>query len=118
MYQTFAHQINRAKTLLDGLKGYGEDVSQLGIAAELVTKLLDLYNQANELEQQRNDLKANSKEKTTTLLQTMRELNMLCSLARKSIRVSLPEERWPAFGFRAGEFSNKETQPELKTEKA
>ena len=84
----------------------------MGIAAELVAKLTDLYNQANELEQQRNNLKADSREKTTIMLQTMRDLNKQCSLARKSIRVSLPEEKWPAFGFRAGEFSSKEPQPE------
>jgi vacuolar-type H+-ATPase subunit I/STV1 len=109
MYQTFAHQINRVKTLLDGLNAYGERVSELGITPELVSKLADLYNQANQLEQKRNDLKASSREATTAQEQTMSELNHKCSLARKSIRVALPEENWPAFGFKASRPKGKES---------
>ncbi|HBF39755.1 MAG TPA: hypothetical protein DDW50_20880 [Firmicutes bacterium] len=109
MYQTFAHQINRAKTLLDGLNTYGDDVSQLGITKDLVTKLNGLYTKANQLEQQRNDLKSSSREATASQTQTMSDLNSQCSLVRKSIRVSLPEEKWPAFGFRAGEYAEKES---------
>jgi hypothetical protein len=109
MYQTFAHQINRAKTLLDGLTTYGDDVTQLGITKELVTKLSELYTQANQMEQKRNDLKASSQAATATQEQTMSDLKSQCSLARKSIRVALPEEKWPAFGFRAGEYGEKQT---------
>jgi hypothetical protein len=110
MYQTFAHQINRAKTLLDGLKAYGEDVTQLGITADVVAKLNDLYIQAGQLEQKRNDLKSSSMEATVAQMQTMSQLNNQCSLARKSIRVALPEEKWPAFGFRSGEYAKPTTQ--------
>ena len=112
MYKTSAHQINRAKTLLDGLHSYGDDVTQLGITKDLVTKLTDLYTQAGQLEQKKNDLKADARETTASQEETMDELNRQCSLARKSIRVNLPEEKWPAFGFRAGQFAvDKESEP-------
>ena len=35
---------------------YGDDVTQLGITKDLVTKLTGLYNQAGQLEQKRNEL--------------------------------------------------------------
>lgn len=116
MYQTFAHQINRVKTLLDGLNTYGDDVTQLGITKELVTKMTALYNQAGQLEQKKNELKASSREATTAQEETMNELNRQCSLVRKSIRVALPEEKWYVFGFRAGEFGGeKESEPTTTT---
>ena len=107
MHKTFAHQINRAKTLLDGLNSYGDDVTQMGITKELVTKLSNLYTQASQMEQKKNELKASSREATTAQEEIMSELNRQSSLARKSIRVTLPEEKWPAFGFRAGEYAEK-----------
>ncbi len=112
MYKTFAHQINRAKTLLDGLNSYGDDVIQMGITKELVAKLSNLYTQASQMEKKKNELKASSREATTAQEEIMSELNRQSSLARKSIRVSLPEEKWLAFGFRAGEFGEeKENEP-------
>ena len=107
MYQTFAHQVNRAKTLLDGLNGYGDDVAKLGITKEFVANLNNLYIQVGQLEQKRNELKATSMQATANQQQIMSDLNNQCSLARKSIRVTLPEEQWPAFGFRAGEYGEK-----------
>ncbi len=115
MYQTFAHKINRAKTLLDGLNSYGESVSQLGITKELVAKITDLYNQAGLIEQKKNDLMASSREATTTQQEIMKELNHQSSLARKSIRVNLPEEKWLAFGFRAGESGETESSNQATT---
>ncbi len=110
MDKTFAHQINRVKNLLEGLNSYGDDVTQLGITKELIAKMTNLYNQAGQLEQKRNELKASSREATTAQVEIMSELKRQCSLARKSIRVGLPEEKWPAFGFRAGQYGEKERQ--------
>ena len=115
IYQTFAHQINRAKTLLDGLNSYGDDVTQLGINKDLVTKITNLYTQAGQMEQKKNELKASSREATTAQEEIMSELNRQSSLARKSIRVTLPEEKWPAFGFRAGEFGEEKGNEPVAT---
>ncbi len=107
MSKTFAYQINCAKNLLEGLNSYGDDVTQLGITRELIVKMINLYNQAGKIEQKRNELKASSREATTAQIKIMGELKRQCSLARKSIRVGLPEEKWPAFGFRAGQYGEK-----------
>lgn len=115
-YQTFAHQINRAKTLLDGMKLNGEELAKWGISPEFVANLTDVYNRANQLEQERNDLRAKSREATATQEQTMAELNSQCGMAKKLIRIALPEESWPAFGFRAGEYAAKTKQPTEPTE--
>jgi hypothetical protein len=42
MYNPYAHQINRVKTLLDSLTASGADVAQLGLAADFVENLTDL----------------------------------------------------------------------------
>lgn len=107
-YQTFAHHINRAKTLLDGLKSRGEEMLKWGIDPGYVTELTELFNQANQQEQVRNDLKAKSLEATTVQTETVTKLNKKCGIARKLIRIALPQEDWPAFGFRSGEFAAKE----------
>ena len=109
MYNTYAHQINRVKTLLDGLTANGADVAQLGLTADFVKNLTDLYTQAGQLEEKCNQLKSDSQQATATQIQNMKNLNKQCSVARKSIRVALPKEHWPAFGFRAGETRVKTT---------
>jgi hypothetical protein len=109
MIYTFAHQINRAKTLLEGLTTYAEQLAQWGITTEFLTKTTELYNQANQLEQKRNALKASSQEATAEQEQVMTDLNSQCGVAKKLVRIALPEESWPAFGFRAGEYASKST---------
>ncbi len=46
----------------------------------------------------------------------MANLNKQYGMIRKLVRIALPQEVWPAFGFRAGEYSEKgtETNQELK----
>ena len=119
-YRTFAHQINRAKTLLDGLKSYGTELAAWGVTEEVVTGFTNLYNQANQNEQKRNDLKASSKAATAEQEQTMAELNKQYGVIKKLVRIALPEEAWLSFGFRAGEYAAKETEPttEVKEETA
>ncbi|HBF39240.1 MAG TPA: hypothetical protein DDW50_18215 [Firmicutes bacterium] len=109
-YRTFAHQINRAKTLLDGLKTYGAELAGWGVTEEVATGFTNLYNQANQNEQKRNDLKASSRTATAEQEETMAELNKQYGVIKKLVRIALPEEAWPAFGFRAGEYAAKETE--------
>lgn len=115
-YQTFAHQINRTKTLLDGLKSRGTEMAKWGIDQEFVEELTGLFNLANELEKERNELKAQTRRATTTQAETVAKMNQKRSIAKKLIRIALPPEEWPAFGFRAGEYAAKKpketTEPE------
>jgi hypothetical protein len=107
MYQTFAHQINRAKTILDGLKTHAGEMAKYGITEELVTGLAALFEQANQLEKQRNDLKTSAREATVEQTQTMAQLNKQCSTVRKAVKTWMPKEQWHSFGFRAGEYASK-----------
>lgn len=108
--QSFVHQINRAKTLLDGLKSYSDVMAGWGITPEVVTQFTNLYNQANQLEQKRNDLKASARTATAAQEQTMTDLNKQYGIIKKLVRIALPKESWPSFGFRAGEYAAKETE--------
>ena len=116
LYRTFAHQINRAKTLIDGLKSHGDQLTGWGVTVEVIAGFTDLYNQAGLYEQKRNDLKALSRQATAEQEQTMADLNKQYGMIRKLVRIALPQEDWPAFGFRAGEYAEKgtETNPEVK----
>ncbi len=66
--------------------------------------MTNLYNQAGKIEQKRNELTVSSREATTAQMKIMGELKRQSSLARKSIPFGLPEEKWPAFSFRAGQY--------------
>jgi hypothetical protein len=105
---TFVHQVNRAKNLLDGLKANTDQLGKWGITPEFLAKITDLQDQASQLESKRNALNASAQEATAAQEQIMAELNKQCSVAKKLVRIALPEEAWPAFGFRAGEYASKE----------
>ena len=66
-----------------------------------------LYQQATKQDDDRNALKARSQEATAQAEKTMGDLEKLCSDAKKLVRMELPEETWPEFGFRKGEYSSK-----------
>lgn len=108
--QSFAYQINRAKTILDGLKTNAEEMAKYGITAEFVTNLTGLFDHANQLEKQRNDLKTSAQTATAEQTKIMDEINQHCSTVRKAVKTWMPKEQWHSFGFRAGEYAGK-SQP-------
>lgn len=116
-YQTFAHQINRTKTLLDGLQSRGEEMLKWGIGQEFVEELTGLFNLANQQEKERNELKAQSRRATTAQAETVAKMNHKRSIAKKLIKIALPPEEWPAFGFRAGEYAAKGPKETTEPEK-
>jgi NurA-like 5'-3' nuclease len=118
MYQTFAHQINRAKTILDGLKTNGETMTKYGITAEFVTGLTALLESANRLEKQRNDLKTSAQANTVEQTEIMAQLNKQCSTVKRTVKTWMPKEQWHAFGFRAGEYAGNMQPASSETLKA
>ena len=115
-YQTFAHPIKKVKTLLDGLQSYGDELAKWGVSAEVISQLNENYTQANLNEQKRNELKASSREASSAQEQTMNDSKKQYGMIKKLVRIALPEEAWPAFGFRAGEYAKKESQPATDTQ--
>ena len=117
MYQTFAHQINKAKNMLDGLKASGDKLAKWGITADFIAAMSDLHDQANQLESKRNALNASAQETTAQQQQIMADLNNQYSVAKRLVKIEMPKESWPAFGFRAGEFAAKQSQETPETVK-
>ena len=107
MTKTFAQRLNDAKNMLAGLAAHADQIGKRGISAESLTNVNALYGKANDLQNERNALKARSQEATVQAEQVMAELESFCSEAKKLVRIEFPKETWPEFGFRQGEFAGR-----------
>lgn len=110
MGRTFAQRLNNAKNMLAGLTANVDKLTKWGITAEVVANGNQLYDQASNLEITRNALKARSQEATDQAEQVMNELEGFCSDAKKIVKIELPKESWPEFGFRQGEYAEQAAQ--------
>ncbi len=115
MYQTFAHQINKAKNMLDGLKANADKLAKWGVTADFIAAMSSLHDRANLLESKRNALNASAQEATAEQQQILADLNNQYSVAKRLVKIEMSKESWPAFGFRAGEFAAKEPQETPET---
>jgi hypothetical protein len=107
MTKTFAQQINDIKNMLTGLTAHSGQLNQRGITPEFMSRMTTLFEQANQLERERNALKARSQEATFKAGQVMTELEWFYRVAKKLVRIELPAESWLEFGFRKGEFAKR-----------
>ena len=107
---TFAERLITAKNMLAGLTAHTSELGKRGITPEVLGQMGQLYQQVAKLDDDRNTLKARSQESTANAEQTMTELERFCSDARKLVRMELPSESWPEFGFRKGEYAGKGAQ--------
>ena len=112
---TFAQRLVSAKNIIAGLTAHVETVSKRGFSQEVIDQMSELYDQAVKQDDARNALKARSQEATTQAEETMTELESLCGDAKKIIRMDLPEETWPEFGFRKGDYASKGTTAVVST---
>ncbi len=117
MYKTFAYQINKAKNMLDGLKANTDKLAKWGITTDFIAAMSSLHDRANLLESKRNALSASVQEATAEQQQILADLNNQYSVAKRLVKIEMPQESWPAFGFRAGEFAAKEQQETPETVK-
>lgn len=102
---TFAERTLSAKNLIAGLGAHLGELGKRGITQEVITEMSGLYNDAIRKNESRNALKARSQEATAETEEIMNHLESMCSDAKKIVRMELPEETWPEFGFRKGQFS-------------
>jgi hypothetical protein len=109
LINSYAHRIDRAKSILGGLAAHGDKLTKWGITPEFITDMTTLYSQAGEVEQKRNAAKSNAQQLLAQQEQIMAELEGNCSMVKKLVRFQLPSEYWPEFGFRKGEYAAKET---------
>lgn len=104
---TFANRLMTAKNMVAGLTAHASELASRGITTEVLAQMNQLYEEAIQLDDKRNALKARSQEATAQSEETMSELESLCRDAKKIVRMELPEETWPEFGFRKGEYAAK-----------
>ncbi len=111
MDYSYAARLDRAKSIISGMTANGDKLEKWGITQQFVTNITALYNQAIENEQKKNVLKANTQQLTVAQDQLLDELESNCAIVKKLVRFELPKECWPEFGFRKGEYAEKETAP-------
>ncbi len=109
MDRSYARRMARVKNLLEGVGAFGGQIGEMGITQELMNKMTTLYNQAIENEQKKNILKDSARQLTAAQNQLLKELESLSALIREWVRFELPQETWPKFGFRKGEYAVKRT---------
>ncbi len=109
MDRSYAHRIDRVKSILGGMTAYEDKLEKWGITQEFITNMTTLYNQANTNEQKKNALKATVQQLTLAQEETMDKLESNCAMVKKLVRFELPKQCWPEFGFRQGEYAEKET---------
>lgn len=107
--RSYAHRINRVKTILEGIAAHADKLAQWGVTSEYIAKINNLYDQACVIAQRRNALKSANQLATVEQEQIMAELEGNCGMIKKLVRYQLPKEYWPEFGFRKGEYAKKDT---------
>ncbi len=109
MDYSYAARLDRAKGIISGMTANADKLEKWGITQQFITNQTALYNQASENEQKKNALKANTQQLTVAQDKLMEELESNCAIVKKLVRFELPKECWPEFGFRKGEYAEKET---------
>lgn len=96
--KSFAETITSTQLLAKALEGRAGNLP-IGISTELVEEIKSLNQQAVELNVVQEKLKAELKEKTAQIDKTILSLEEKYSLAKKYIKMALPQEQWREFGF-------------------
>ncbi len=109
MDRSYVRRMARIKNLLEGMALLGDKLEKWGISQELMNKITMLYNQATINEQKKKILKDSARQLTAAQNQLLKDLESYCTLVREWVRFEFPQETWPEFGFRKGEYAVKRT---------
>ncbi|MEK6793663.1 MAG: hypothetical protein AABZ39_02720 [Spirochaetota bacterium] len=99
--KSYASEINAAKLMAAGLKAQSARVAKRGISADFTSKLDALQNDARNLDNEQEALKAREKEKTAELKAKMKDLKKMMSEANKAVKLEMEKESWKEFGIGA-----------------
>ncbi|HBF38923.1 MAG TPA: hypothetical protein DDW50_16585 [Firmicutes bacterium] len=95
---TFATRLIAVKNMLAGLNAHVSELSKRGYTPEVLDQMSTLYEQAIKRDDNRNALKARSREETAQAEKTMGDLERLCSDAKKLVRMGYPRRPGPSAG--------------------
>ena len=101
--KTFKARYSRINNMLKGLKSRPGQFSKYGATPEFLKQLTGIYEEVNQIQKQRRAIKKTSIAATAAKNRSLKEAEKLCGKARKWIRLELPADAWPEFGFKKGE---------------
>jgi hypothetical protein len=94
-----AQLLARTGLLTTGLLNNLDKVALRGIDDHFVHEMKALHDQVMGLESEQEALKSRLKEKTAEVLQVLTELKNRVSVARKIIKIQVPQAGWKEFGI-------------------
>jgi seryl-tRNA synthetase len=97
---SYAEQINDTKVMLAGLKAQIERLGKRGVDNEFITGLEEIYNEVRAVDNDQEAMKARQKEISVLLREKMKELRKRYSLAKKVVKMEMPQESWKEFGIK------------------
>ncbi len=97
--QSYKDYLDEARLMLNGVKLNTERMATRGITDEKVTLLSNLYNKAHTEDEEQETLKAQLKDKTGSLDETIGELKKVVSEFRKLVKIEMPQNLWREFGI-------------------
>ena len=97
--KTYAESINLATVLTSGLKANADRVSKRGITSDFVSNLETSLNDAKNLNNEQETLKANLKTKTDQLNQKMDVMNGFVDEGKKVVKLEFDQTQWKEFGI-------------------
>ena len=110
--KTFTARYTRIQSMLKGLKSHTGQFSKYGATPEFQNRITRLYEEVNTIQKQRQAIKKTSLEATAAKNHSLKEAEKLCGKARKWIRLELPADAWPEFGFKKGEYQKEKKSME------
>jgi hypothetical protein len=97
--KTYAESINLATVLISGLKANADRVSKRGIGSDFISNLETNLNDAKNLNNEQETLKANLKTKTDQLNLKMDDMNGLVDEGKKVVKLEFDQTQWKEFGI-------------------
>ncbi len=110
--KNFTARYSRVHNMLKGLKSHTGQFSKYGATPEFLNQLTGIYAAVNQIQKQRRAIKKTSLEATAAKNHSLKEAEKLCGKARKWIRLELPADAWPEFGFKKGEYQKEKKSME------
>lgn len=99
MSKTYVDQINKASALASGLKQHLEEVKTYGVEQGELDRLETLIEEGGKLNDEAENLKAETKAKLQQANQRLMELKDLVSHLKRRVKPNIDITRWENFGI-------------------
>ena len=97
--QSIADRLTQAQEMLAGLAAHEAQLTKWGIDTAFIADLTSQYNNALDAHNSALAFKARHMEKTAECRKYLDKLSDLSSVARKQVKIALPQETWREFGI-------------------